>query len=189
MDSNDRNLLASLWQRLAGREFSTERLAQRLRRDGGHDISSLSDADLVNLIEGRFAGDWHEPAFAFSEILACYSAGEMSSEQVAAWVCSVLILADCLQRNVTDMEFQFNYFMDRFYLSRETMNVDEWIYIFERFFCVATSKPRHEQTNFENLNKILGSVESLRKICGNDPELHNLLEKVGSLIRLAELGH
>ncbi len=133
--TRDTELLSVIWGRLVGGPLSPQRLVGQLRRDGGHDISVLSDVELLELVEGRFAGDWHKPAFAFSEMLACYSVVDLAPDQVVGWVFSVLAIADCLDREETDLEFQFINFINGYHRVGGMLLMDEWIYIFERLFC------------------------------------------------------
>lgn len=183
MDVNDFGLLDALWRRLVGENLSTERLIGRLRSDGGHDILVLSDVELRELVEGRFAGDWHKPAFAFSEMIACYSVDEMAPDQVVAWVFSVLTVADCLGRGETEMEFQFNNFINGFYRVREKLEIDEWIYIFGRLFDHTTPQLHNDRTPLGTISEVLKTVESLKNTCVGDKDVCELLERVETLTR------
>ncbi len=101
-------------------------------------MSNLSEEDVLQLLNGRFAGDWHEPAFSFSELLACYAAGEgndMTKEQMVGWVAGAFVVADAINQNATDLELQFNIFFEGFLVVRNKLGADECIHILRRFLC------------------------------------------------------
>lgn len=138
MTETDIKLFSDLWGRLVGGDFTLQCLAQRIHRDGGIDMSNLSEEDVLQLLNGRFAGDWHEPAFSFSELLACYAAGEgndMTKEQMVGWVAGAFVVADAINQNATDLELQFNIFFEGFLVVRNKLGADECIHILRRFLC------------------------------------------------------
>ena len=138
MTEADIDVLRDLWGRLTGSEFSLRRLARRIHQDGGGDMSNLSEDDLIRLMEGKFHGDWWEPAFSFSELLAYYAAGKgssMTKEQVVGWIAGAFVLADAISQNATDLELQFGIFFAGFLLVRQNLRPDECLYVLRRFLC------------------------------------------------------
>ena len=131
--------IASCGCGLVGEEFAVQKLANRVRADGGVDIENLSAADVVDLIEGRFSGSWSEVAFSFSEILASYSVpgGIQSPEQVVGWVVVTFVIADAIKKNETDWELEFNKVINGFLAVRDKLETDECIFILQRVFCGA----------------------------------------------------
>jgi len=136
MMKQDIALLAGLWHRFTGQSFLARQLAGQIKKDGGHDMSDLSEEDLVSLIEGRFAGDWNKAAFAFSELLAFYVAVDsgIQVQQVVSWVCASLIIRDAVQKGATDWELQFNNFIKVFVLVKEQLETDECVNILAHVF-------------------------------------------------------
>ena len=135
-ENEDLAFYRQLWERLVGGEFTVEKLARRIRMDGGIDIENLSDSDLLELIEGRFSGPWVEAAFSFSETLATYSVpgGIETAEQIVGWVLASFMIADAINENAADWELQFNNFMDGFIAVRDQLETEESIFIFQRLF-------------------------------------------------------
>ena len=133
----DLDFYRELWERLAGDSFSTQKLAQRLRADGGVDIQDLSHADVLSLIEGRYRGSWAEVSFAASELLATYSVagGIESGEQVVGWVFAAFAFADAVGKGHADWEIQFDIFMNGFLRVRDPLEPEDSVSIFERVFC------------------------------------------------------
>jgi hypothetical protein len=133
--SNDADFYQSLWMRLVGEEFSSGKLGDRLRRDGGVDMD-LGDEDLRSLIEGRYTGSWSEVAFSFSELLASYSVpgGIETPGQVVGWVCASFVIADAIRNGATDWEMEFNKFINGFLAVRDRLEIEESIHIFEQVF-------------------------------------------------------
>ena len=134
---SDAAFYRQLWVRLMGDEFTAQKLADRIRVDGGVDIENLSTSDVFELIEGRFSGSWSEVAFSFSEILASYSApgGIESGEQIVGWVFAAFVIAEAIKEDKTDWEFEFDKFINGFLVVRDKLETEESIYIFQRVFC------------------------------------------------------
>ncbi len=126
-----------LWERLVGSTFTPKKLADRLRLDGGVDIEDLSDAHVLDLIEGGYSGPWSEVAFTSSELLASYSVpgGIQTAEQVIGWVFSSFAFADSAKHDEADWEIQFDIFINGFLAIRGQLEPDESIHIFQRIFC------------------------------------------------------
>lgn len=135
-DMPDVDFYSALWTRLVGDGFSVEKLLHRVRIDGGVDIEDLSDSDLRDLIEERYAGDWSKVAFTGSEMLASYSvAGGMSTpDQVVGWVFASLILSDAIKADAADWYRNFDNFLNGFFAVREKLAFGEALAIFERAF-------------------------------------------------------
>jgi hypothetical protein len=104
MTKADIELLKTIWVQLAEEEFSKDKLIERVLHDGGHDMSNLSQADVAALLEGRFKGDWHNPAFSFSELLAYYRAcgEELTSQQIVGWVFAAFVIADAIEHDAAE---------------------------------------------------------------------------------------
>ena len=136
MTENDNNFLSALWQRLTNSKFSQNLLFQQFFKDGGHDVSNLSQEDLKLLADGRFVGDWKEPAWAASELLAYYSVpvSERTNEQVVTWVFAAFVLADSIAHGDTEWDTKINFFFDGFYCVRSKLEPEEIIYIFQRLY-------------------------------------------------------
>lgn len=134
--TKDAEFYNRLWKRLSGTEFSVQQLVERVRADGGHDITNLSEADLVSLAEGLFSGDWKEAAFSFSELLAYYAAlGEKrTKQQVVGWVFASFVIADAINESAADWELQFNSFIDGFLAIRGELETEEAVQVFRRVF-------------------------------------------------------
>lgn len=136
-DTRDVDFYRQLWERLVGHEFIPQKLADRLRVDGGVDIEDLSNANVLDLIEGRFSGPWSEVAFTSSELLASYSVpgGIQTPEHVVGWVFASFAFADSVKKREADWEIQFNIFMNGFLNVRDKLEPEESVYIFQRVFC------------------------------------------------------
>lgn len=137
MNADGQKLVATVWERLTGEAFTVGKFVAQVRHFGGHDISALSDDDIEALFYGQFSGDWHEVAFAFSETLAASSIdlGDWyTTSWDSVWVFCVLVVAECLDRDETEMEFQFGKFVGGFDRLRASLREAEWMDLFERFF-------------------------------------------------------
>ena len=137
MTNADTALLQAIWLQLAEDEFSKEKLADRVLRDGGTDMSDLSQEDLIALLEGRFHGDWQRPAFSFSELLAYYRAcgKEMTPHQIVGWVFASFVIADAIKQNAAEWERQFDNFINGFITINEHLEVAHSVQIIQRVFC------------------------------------------------------
>ncbi|MGH8589482.1 MAG: hypothetical protein ACREXX_09160 [Gammaproteobacteria bacterium] len=138
--TKDVNFYRQLWERLVDREFTSQKLADRLRADGGVDIENLSNGNVLDLIEGRFSGPWSEVAFTASELLASYSVpgGIHTPEQVVGWVFASFAFADSIKNDEADWEIQFNIFINGFLAVRDKLETEESIHIFQRVFHCST---------------------------------------------------
>lgn len=136
MTREDYMLIENLWNRLTGEKFVPIDFAKALLRHGGHDMSKLCEADMIQLLEGRFTGDWHKPAFSFSELLAFYSVPDQgrAEEEVVGWVFASFVIADAIKQGATDWEMQFNIFLNGFLEVRDRLEIGEATEIFERVF-------------------------------------------------------
>lgn len=139
MTNSEYLFLQNLWNRLGKDTFSPKNLIERVRIDGGLDVSGLSDDDMSQLLEGNFAGDWHEVAFSFSELLAYYAAIYESNHikdlrQIVGWGFSVFMIRDAIEKNVTDLDLQLNSFIESFFYIREKLEIEESILIILSFF-------------------------------------------------------
>lgn len=137
MNNTDVALLSEIWSSLVEDDFSKEKLIDRILKDGGHDMSDLSKEDLMALLEGRFNGDWSEPAFAFSELLSYYAAcaQELNSQQIVAWALASFMIADAIKHGAIEWERQFEVFMKEFIIIRDRLEIDHSIQILRRVFC------------------------------------------------------
>lgn len=136
MAKEDVAFLERIWIRLATETFSKEILAQQVFKDGGIDMSRLSEKDILSLIEGRFDGDWHKPAFSFSELLTYYAAcgKDLKPQQIVGWVFAAFVISDAIKHDATEWERQFNFFMAGFLELRSKLEIDETVEIFHRVF-------------------------------------------------------
>ena len=139
MTKNEYIFLQNLWNRLCKDTFSPENLIKRVRIDGGLDVSGLSDDEMLQLFEGNFAGDWHEVAFSFSALLAYYSTFCKSDHikdlrQIVGWGVSVFMIRDAIEKNVTDLDLQFNFFIESFFHIKTKLEIEESIFIILSFF-------------------------------------------------------
>jgi hypothetical protein len=128
--------LEQMARRLVGDDFSAQQLAETLRRNGGHDISGLSDAELIDLIEDRYSGNWQKPAFSFSEMLAYYSVleGNLQPQQIVGWAFAAMTLGKAFRRGHGDIDMNFNSFLDGFFSIRTRLEPEESVEIFGCFF-------------------------------------------------------
>lgn len=102
-------------------------------------MSDLSEARIAQVLDTPQSGVEHDVTFAFSELLNLYAAlptvqVEITKEQVVGWVVAALIIADALDSGETELQFQFDKFIDGFMTVRSTIDVFESIYIFQRVF-------------------------------------------------------
>jgi hypothetical protein len=136
MTKQDYILVEKLWGRLTGTKFVPLAFAQLIRRHGGHDMSNLRDEDVLQLLVGEFAGNWHDPVFSFSELLAYYSAPDekRTNEEIVGWVFASLVIADAIKQGATDWEMEFNKFINCFVEVRSKLETDEAVEIFQRVF-------------------------------------------------------
>jgi hypothetical protein len=140
MTAQDLTFIKKLWKRLASTQFVSTEFVKAVRLHGGHDMSNLSHEDLLRLLEGQFAGNWSEPAFSFSELLAYYSVPNESrdksrtKEEIVGWVFAAFVIADAIKQGATDWEMQFNLFMNGFLEVRRELEIDEAVEIFQRVF-------------------------------------------------------
>jgi hypothetical protein len=136
MTRQDVVLVEKLWNRLIGPRFEPREFLQWIRKHGGHDMKDLSDDDLMRLFEGRFTGDWNEPAFSFSELLAFYSVRDENrpKEEVVGWVFCSFVIADAIKQGATDWEMQFDKFISCYVEIRSHLETEEAIQVFQRVF-------------------------------------------------------
>lgn len=136
MTENDIAFLDRLWRRLTGDAFTAQKLAEQLKHVGGHDMTNLSEGELLQLLNGRFSGDWNEPAFSFSELLADYCLPDENrpKEQTVGWVCASFIISDAIKQGATDWELQFDKLIDGFLAVRDNLETEEAIHVFQRVF-------------------------------------------------------
>jgi hypothetical protein len=150
MTKQDALFIEKLWNRLTGRKFVPEEFAKQVHWHGGHDMSGLSVENVLQLLEGRFSGDWHKPAFSFSELLAYYSVPNAkrdqsrTKEEIVGWVFASFVIADAIKQEAKEWEMQFNIFIDGFIEVRSELEIDEAIEIFQRVF---QRDPVLEQSN------------------------------------------
>lgn len=130
-------LIEQIWRRLTAEEFSKQRFIESLRKDGGIDIRNLSDHDLLSLLEERFSGDWAEPAFAFSEMLAMYCGleGDLEPRQIAGWAFASIIMGQAFRRGHGDICIGFNIFVRGYTNIQTKLEVEESVVIFHHFIC------------------------------------------------------
>ncbi len=106
--------------------------------DGGHDMINLSEDSLVQLIEGQFTGDWHDPAFAFGELLATYAVlGEFKGivpEQAVSWVFSSLAIAECVKRDETDWDGLIDFMIQGYLVFKDSLLPEERVQVFVSAF-------------------------------------------------------
>jgi hypothetical protein len=136
MTNQDAVLIEKLWNRLVGKNFIPAEFVKQIRWHGGHDMKNLSEESVLQLFEGRFLGDWHEPAFSFSELLAFYSVPDKNrrKEEIVGWVFASFVIADAVRHGATDWEMQFNLFLNGFLEVRGELDMYEATSIFERVF-------------------------------------------------------
>lgn len=136
MTKKDVVFLDGLWRRLTGDAFTPQELAKQVKHDGGHDMSKLSEEDLLQLLDGRFSGDWKEPAFSFSELLAFYCVPDenRSKKQTVGWVCASFVIADAIEQGAADWELQFDKLVDSFLAVRNDLEAKEAVHVFQRVF-------------------------------------------------------
>jgi hypothetical protein len=148
MTKNDIVFLDGLWRRLIGDAFTAQKLAEQLKHDGGHDMANLSEGELLQLLNGRFSGDWKEPAFSFSELLAFYSVPDENrpKKQTVGWVCASFIITDAIKQGATDWELQFDKLIDGFLAVRNDLETEEAVHVFQRVFRCDDETPRPNPT-------------------------------------------
>jgi len=134
--TKDITFYRELWERLSGTDFTAQKLAERVRVDGGIDIRDLSESDVLALIEGSFSGSWKSAAFSFSEMLDSYSVtgGIENPEQIVGWVFASFVVADAVRQGEIEWELHFNSLMDGFLSVRNKLETLEAIVIFQRVF-------------------------------------------------------
>jgi hypothetical protein len=129
-------VISGIWSRSSSRPFTISNLAERLKFDAGHDAGELTESDFSALIEGKFAGDWNQVAFTFSELLTYYAASEISSIDggLSAWSFTALTMGEACRRNATDWDREFNFLMMGFEQTRGALEVDEALFILRHIF-------------------------------------------------------
>ena len=142
MTKVDIDFLERIWFQLAEDEFSNDKLVELVLKDGGLDMSNLSRADVASLIEGTFSGDWHKPAFSFSELLTYYQAcgDELTSHQIVGWVFASFVISDAIKKGASEWELQLNFFINGFILIKERLQIDDSIHILRRVFSETPSE-------------------------------------------------
>jgi hypothetical protein len=100
------SVLDPIWVRLIKKNFDSLMLARAMIKDGGLDMEPLTEADLVNLVEGKFNGDWGRVVFSFSELLNYYANLELDDYQVIAWCFAVLVVGEAARKGKTDWELR-----------------------------------------------------------------------------------
>lgn len=74
MTPDDLTLLQNLWQRLVGSRLDAEKLADRIRHDGGLDTADITLPVVRDLLAGTCTRDATPIRWAMSELLAFYAA-------------------------------------------------------------------------------------------------------------------
>ncbi len=100
------DVLRPIWVRLIKEEFSPLILARIMIKDGGLDMEPLTEANLVDLMEDKFKGDWGSVVFSFSELLNYYAHLELNSRQAVAWCFAVLIIGEADRKTITDWKLR-----------------------------------------------------------------------------------
>ncbi len=136
MTNQDVILIEKLWNRLVDRKFLPSDFVKQVRWHGGYDMKNLTEEDLLQLLEGRFSGDWHKPTFALSELLAFYSVPDKNrhKEEIVGWVFASFVISDAIKHDETEWERQFNLFMNGFLEVRSELEIEEAVEIFHRVF-------------------------------------------------------
>ena len=136
MPVEDIEFLGQLWGRLVGEAFAPASLACQVKADGGHDMSNLSQEELIQLMEGSFSGQWKEPGFSFSELLSfyCVPDGVKSPKQIVAWVFASFVIADAIQHGAADWELELDKLIDGFLAIRKSLETQESVHFFKRVF-------------------------------------------------------
>lgn len=136
MTNQDVILIEKLWKRLVEKPFSPREFVKQIRWHGGQDMLNLSEEDLLQLLERRFSGDWHEPAFSFSELLAKYSVPDKNrlKEEIVGWAFASFVISDAIKHEKAEWEMEFNNFMNCFAEVRDELEIEEIVQIFRRVF-------------------------------------------------------
>ncbi|MDX9976389.1 MAG: hypothetical protein RBU21_25665 [FCB group bacterium] len=140
MTPEDRAFLDALSLRLLEEKLRPDWLVKSVHHHGGLDAASLSRSDLLALLEGSYSGDWWEPVFTFSEMLAYFAGARQlqqhrwNDEATVTWAFAVLALADALEQSASNWELQFNLVIDSFLAVRESLDVEEGLWIMRRVF-------------------------------------------------------
>ncbi len=108
MSAAKRQLIESLWRELAGTRFDVRRFAQGVVHDAGVDIGDLREADIRRLYEASLCDNWGEVAFAFNEMLACYTASPVSHEEFVRAVFVALYLSEAIARGHGEWSLSFD---------------------------------------------------------------------------------
>lgn len=97
-----------IWQDLLKTPFDVERLAQGVIADCGVDTGQLTAAAVREVFEGNTEVNWEEISFAFDEVLAYYSVGDLDDEEFVKAIAVSLQLANAIERGHGDWEFTFD---------------------------------------------------------------------------------
>lgn len=102
------------------------------------------------------------------------------AEQTVGWAFAVLSLADALERDVTDLDLQFDSFIDGFVEFRERLTTDESIHLLKRFM----SYPSPEFIPpTRTIDELLKDAEVISDLVKNDPEKYAFLKMGEKLVR------
>ncbi len=134
--NSDIELYERLWKKFHGGQLNIQALIDGVLKDGGHDMTGLTQHEIAALIEGRFTGDWNKVAFSFSELLSYYDAlgQKLTDTQAISWVFSAFTIAEAIKHGVTDWELQFNSVINGFSRIKGKFGRDELLEIFQRIF-------------------------------------------------------
>ena len=136
MCKTKRKIIKSFWSDLVESPFDIHKLSERVIFDCGVDATGLAVDDLVALFYGKYEKNWHRIAFAFDEVLACYSIEKLSNEEFVQFIFVSLFLAESTQHNEGDLWFSFNKILEIVCRNREKIDSDYLMV----FFCRATTR-------------------------------------------------
>lgn len=109
MIAEDLKLLEGIWHRMGDRRFDIHRIVRRILNDAGIDMKNVSEKSMVSLIDSGTSEDVRDITWGLSEMLSHYVVyhqfhSEADGETVAAWVLTLLLLADFLEEEHVEAE-------------------------------------------------------------------------------------
>lgn len=136
MSLKNTKLCEDIWHSFEKGEIGLKEISHRLQMDGGHDMISIEISEISQLITWKFLGDWNKVGFAFSELLAFYSAYDLDkdSSRIICWICCVLILADAIKHEGTEWEFNLHAFVLGLCKIKNLLTISQMVMLFDCLF-------------------------------------------------------
>ncbi|MEW4490970.1 hypothetical protein AB1L42_23010 [Thalassoglobus sp. JC818] len=103
------DIIVDIYRELNGGQFNLEKILKSLIDDFGVDGEELTAVELKNALQGSMNAKWFDINFACESALATYSVSECSNDEFIRSIAAMCLLANCIQRNVGELEFFLDY--------------------------------------------------------------------------------